>query len=134
MSTTPTSNELAQNRTGLADLRSHLANERTHLAYMRTCVSLIGFGITLSKFAEYLEQSKALNPGATGPLLRTTQHVGLGMVALGLLLAIWSLYRYRHVNHDIKTAQFRPLDRAITTMTLLFLLLGGLTAAWLFRV
>ena len=32
MSTTPTSNELAQSRTGLADLRSHLANERTHLS------------------------------------------------------------------------------------------------------
>jgi putative membrane protein len=130
---TPTSNELAQSRTGLADLRSHLANERTHLAYLRTCVSLIGFGITLNRFAEFLQQNDTMKVGAAGPMLRDTGNVGTGMVVLGIALAMWSLYRYKRVNHDIQRASFRPMDRAITLLTLLFLLIGGITAVWLFR-
>ena len=128
---TPNANELALQRTSLGTLRSHLANERTHLAYIRTCVSLIGFGITLNRFAEFLQQHKTLGEGAPRPLLRSTGDVGAGMVVLGLLLAAWALYRYWHVKHDIETAAFRPMDRAIFVMTLLFLLLGGVTAAWL---
>ena len=133
MSAAPTSNELAQSRTGLADLRSHLANERTHLAYLRTSVSLIGFGITLSKFAEYLLQGDKLAMGAKLGPLRDTQNVGLGMVILGLVLACWSLYRYKRVNTDIKNASHRPMDRAIMVLTLIFILVGGVTAAWLFH-
>ena len=133
MSTTPTSNDLAQSHTGLADLRSHLANERTHLAYLRTCVSLIGFGITLNRFAEFLQQNDTMKVGAAGPMLRDTGNVGTGMVVLGIALAMWSLYRYKRVNHDIQRASFRPMDRAITLLTLLFLLIGGITAVWLFR-
>jgi putative membrane protein len=134
MSTQPTSNELAASRTGLADLRSHLANERTHLAYLRTCVSLIGFGITLNRFSVFLQQGDKLQAGQRLGVLRDSANVGLGMVVLGILLACWSLYRYKHVNTDIKTARFRPMDRAVIGMTLVFLLLGGVTAAWLFHV
>ena len=134
MSTQPTANELAASRTGLADLRSHLANERTHLAYLRTCVSLIGFGITLNRFSVFLQQGDKLQVGARFGALRDTANVGLGMVVLGLVLACWSLYRYKHVNTDIRNARFRPMDRAVVTLTLVFLLVGGVTAAWLFRV
>ena len=124
---------LAVYRTDIANLRSHLANERTHLAYLRTCVSLIGFGITLNRFAVFLQQGNKLQPGQTFGMLHDTQNVGLGMVVLGIVLACWSLYRYRHVNVDIRNARFRPMDRAVVTMTLVFLLIGGVTAAWLFR-
>lgn len=133
MSATPTSNELAASRTGMADIRSHLANERTHLAYLRTSVSLIGFGITLSKFAEYLLQGDKLAAGARLGPLRDTQNVGVGMVVLGILLACWSLYRYLRVNQDIKNAKHVPMDRAIMVLTLIFILVGGVTAGWLFR-
>lgn len=123
---------LGMRRTGLADLRSHLANERTHLAYLRTAVSLVGFGITLNRFSVFLrQQGTVAEQQHAGPLLRSTENVGTGMVVLGLVLAAWALYRYRHVNRDIRTGQFRPLDGAVWTITLLFLLLGGLTALWL---
>ena len=123
---------LGERRTGLADLRSHLANERTHLAYVRTAISLISFGITLNRFAVFLEQQGTLKPGqGTGHLLRNTEHVGGGMVALGLVLTVWSLYRYWHVNRDIVQANFRPLDGAVYTLTVLLFLLGGLSAVWL---
>jgi len=127
----PSSTDLAVKRTGLADLRSHLANERTHLAYLRTCVSLVGFGITLNRFAVYLREHDQLGATTSRRLLHNTENVGAGMIVLGLALAIWSLYRYWHVNADIKNASFRPMDRAVEGITLLFILIGGVTAAWL---
>ena len=122
---------LALQRTGLADLRSHLANERTHLAYLRTAVSLVGFGITLNRFSVFLQQQGTVKQGQGGPLLRSTENVGLGMVALGLALAIWAMYRYWRVNQDIQRGHFRMMDGAVWTITLLFVVLGGLTALWL---
>lgn len=122
---------LSVQRTGLADLRSHLANERTHLAYLRTAISLFGFGITLNRFSLFLEE-KGMAPNQGGLMLRGTENTGAGMVVVGLALLVWSLYRYWHVNQDIREAQFRPLHRAIITVTLLLLLLGGVTTTWLF--
>ena len=122
---------LGMRRTGLADLRSHLANERTHLAYLRTAVSLVGFGITLNRFSVFLQQQGTVEKGQGGPLLRSTENVGLGMVALGLVLAGWALYRFRRVNQDIKSGHFREMDGAVLTITVLFLFFGGLTALWL---
>ena len=125
--------QLAVRRTGLADLRSHLANERTHLAYLRTAISLISFGITLNRFSVFLQQQGTLTPGeGTRHMLRDAGNVGIGMVMLGLALVLWSLYRYWHVNRDILGADFRPLKGSVVAYTLLVILLGGLSAVWLF--
>jgi len=123
---------LSIHRTGLSDLRSHLSNERTHLSYLRTSISLIGFGITLNRFSLYLQQSGKIAAGQEGPLLRSSENAGSGMVVVGLVLVAWSLYRYRHVNEDIRRGVFRPLDRSVVTLTVLLLLSGCVTAAWLF--
>ncbi|QDH71833.1 DUF202 domain-containing protein [Lysobacter alkalisoli] len=119
-------------RTGLADLRSHLANERTHVAYLRTSISLIGFGITINRFSIFLQEHGKLASDQTGPMLRSSEHAGAGMVVIGLALIVWSLYRYWHVNQDIETARFRPLHRAVIMLTVLLVLAGGFTAFWLF--
>jgi putative membrane protein len=124
--------KLSIKRTGLSDLRSHLANERTHLAYLRTSISLIGFGITINRFSVFLQEHGKLAVGETGPMLRSSEHAGAGMVVIGLVLIVWSLYRYWHVNQDIENAQFRPLHRAVISLTVLLVLAGGFTAAWLF--
>lgn len=123
---------LSIKRTGLSDLRSHLANERTHLSYLRTSISLIGFGITLNRFAVFLQEHGKLAVDGTGPVLRSTENAGAGMVVIGLALIVWSLYRYWHVNQDIETARFRPLNRAVVMLTVLLVVAGGFTAAWLF--
>lgn len=122
---------LATRRTGLADLRSHLANERTHLAYLRTSVSLVGFGITLNRFSVFLQQQGTAAQDGSGPLLRSTENVGLGMVVLGLVLAAWAMYRYWHVDKDIKRGTFHSMNGAVMTLTILFLFFGGLTELWL---
>lgn len=123
---------LSVHRTGLSDLRSHLANERTHLAYLRTAISLIGFGITINRFSLFLQEKGKVATDPTGPLLRSSEHAGAGMVVVGLVLLAWSLYRYWHVNQDIRKAQFRPLHRAVIAVTALLILLGGVTTIWLF--
>lgn len=126
------STELAVHRTGLADLRSYLANERTHLAYLRTAVSLIGFGITINRFSIFVQEKGVQVESHVVPAFRTSEYAGAGMVVIGLILVLWSLYRYWHVTQDIAKARFRPLHRAVTTLTLLLLLAGGTTSFWLF--
>lgn len=123
---------LSIKRTGLSDLRSHLSNERTHLSYLRTAISLIGFGITINRFSLYLQEHGRITENQTGPMLRSSEHAGAGMVVIGLALIVWSLYRYWHVNQDIERAHFRPLHRAVVMLTVLLVLAGGFTAAWLF--
>lgn len=123
--------KLSVKRTGLSDLRSHLSNERTHLSYLRTAISLIGFGITLNRFSVFLREQGRIAAESTRPMLRETEYTGAGMVVLGLMLIVWSLYRYWHVNQDIRRAVFRPLHRAVVALTILLILLGGTTALWL---
>src|SRR5688572_19725656 len=118
-------------RTHVSNLRSHLANERTHLAYLRTTVSLIGFGITINRFSIYLIQQKQA-PKGTHLMLRDTSNAGLGMVVLGLLLLVWSIYRYWRVEQDIERGQYVPHRRGTLVTSIGMLLLGGLTALWLF--
>lgn len=121
---------LATYRSRLANLRSHLANERTHLSYLRTSVSLIGFGITINRFGIYLLQNDRAPQGRL--LLRDAGNAGLGMVILGLLLLAWSVYRFWRVSRDVEQGQFVSRYRATVTASIGLLLLGGLTALWLF--
>jgi putative membrane protein len=127
-----TSNDLAAERTDLSHLRSHLANERTHLAYLRTAVSLIGFGITLNRFSSYLLQNGALSPEPTRFVLRNTENVGGGMVALGIAVMIWSLHRFWRVSEDIERARYVPRYRPVLLLTAGMVALGGVSAVWLF--
>lgn len=117
-------------RTHVSNLRSHLANERTHLSYLRTTVSLIGFGITLNRFSMYLLQQK--QTPRVEPMLRDSGNAGVGMVVLGLLLLLWSIYRYWRVGTDIERGQYVARQKGTLIASLGLLLLGGLTAAWLF--
>jgi putative membrane protein len=118
----------------LAQYRTQLAVRRTDLADLRTAVSFISFGITLNRFSVFLEQQGALMPGQHArEMLRDTGNVGAGMVILGLVVVLWSLYRFWHVNRDIASGNFRPLTRAVIIYTFFVLALGGISAVWLFR-
>ncbi|HEY5803998.1 MAG TPA: DUF202 domain-containing protein [Lysobacter sp.] len=119
-------------RTHVSNLRSHLANERTHLSYLRTTVSLVGFGITLNRFSMYLVQEKELTVHHSRHFLRDAGNAGLGMVVLGLLLLMWSIYRYWAVGRDIERGQYISHQKGTLAASIGLLLLGGLTAVWLF--
>lgn len=114
-----------------AKIRTHLANERTHLAYLRTTVSLIGFGITINRFSLYLIQNDDAPQGGR-LFLKDVGNAGLGMVGLGLALLIWSLYRYWRVSLDIEHGRHVPRHKGMIVASIGLLLMGGLTALWLF--
>ena len=117
--------------TDLARGRTHMANERTHLAYLRTTVSLIGFGITINRFSTYLIQNDQA-PSGGRLLLHDASNAGFGMVLLGLALLVWSLVRYWQVSGDIERGVIVARHRATTVFSIGLLLIGGLTAVWLF--
>ncbi|MGH8038451.1 MAG: YidH family protein [Stenotrophomonas sp.] len=121
----------ALSSTLLAKVRTHLANERTHLAYLRTTVSLIGFGITINRFSLYLIQNDDA-PHGTRLFLRDVGNAGFGMVLLGLALLVWSLYRYWRVSLDIERGLYVPRHKGMIVASIGLLLMGGLTALWLF--
>ena len=118
-------------RTRVSNLRSHLSNERTHLSYLRTTVSLVGFGITLNRFAIYLIQ-QGKQPESTRRMLHDAGHAGIGMVVLGMLLLLWSIYRYWQVGQDIERGQYIARQKGTLVASFGLLALGGLTAVWLF--
>jgi len=121
--------QLAVYRTFVSNIRSHLANERTHLAYLRTAISLIGFGITINRFAQWLLQSEL--KGSPLPLV-DVRHAGSFMVILGVLLLAWSLYRFWVVSKDIEYGRFVAHYRATFIASIGVLVLGGGSALWLF--
>lgn len=65
-------------------------------------------------------------------MLRDTGNVGMGMVAIGLCLLLWSLWRFWKVSRDIERGHFVPHYRAVFVISLGLLLAGGLSAVWLF--
>jgi putative membrane protein len=109
-----------------------LSNERTHLSYLRTAISLVSFGITLNRFSIYLQEKKDVGTQSGALHLRDTENVGAGMVVLGLLILIWSLYRYRLVSQAIEAGNYNPRHRMVLILTLGILFLGGISAVWLF--
>jgi len=124
-------NRLSLRQTALADLRSNLANESTHLAYLRMTISLVVFGITLNQFSQFMLDQRRFAPG-TGPILRNTEHAGAGMVILGLLVALWSLYRYWTVRQAIRHGHYRPFDVAVAVLSLVLIIPAAMTVFWIF--
>ena len=126
--------DLSEHRTALSDSRSLLANERTHLGYLRTGVALMSFGITLNRFAIFLMQEGKAGDRTPEQILQrveSTEHVGIGMVVLGILMLVWSLFRYRKVNRDILVARLKPSRISVVGLTLAIILLACATTIYL---
>jgi putative membrane protein len=126
--------DLSEHRTALSDSRSLLANERTHLGYLRTAVALMSFGITLNRFAIFLVQDRDAGGMTTAQIaqrVESTEHVGIGMVVIGVVLLIWSLVRYHHVNHHILVARLKPSRFSVIALTVAIILTGAATTVYL---
>jgi putative membrane protein len=75
----PGANELAGQRTDLALERTIMAAERTLLAWIRTAIAMIGFGFTVYKFIELLNQQGTVQP------LWKARNLGLSFIAIGTI-------------------------------------------------
>ena len=123
------SNDLAVERTGMAEGRTKLASkrtkfaaERTLMAWMRTSFSLISFGFTIHKFFQYLSQIDKVSAGivASGP-----KNLGLVLVVLGVALLIVATIEHvlfmKELNRE--TGSHFKISSAIV-FSILFLLIG----------
>ena len=122
-------NRLAMRQSGLAELRANLSNESTHLAYLRMAISLVVFGISLNQFSQFLQDQNRMGLG--GLLLRNTEFAGAGMVILGVVVSLWSLFRYWVVRQAIQRGHSRPFDVAVVILTLLLVIPAVATVAWI---
>jgi putative membrane protein len=123
------------------DIGNHLANERTFLAWTRTSISVIVFGFVVAKFGITLRQLLQLRPasvlgGASAAGSGAALHqssvsvaIGVGFMAMAVVMALVSLVRYRQTMRRIETGEFRPA-RAIVffvgAATVLFGLILGI--------
>ena len=87
-------------------IRTRLALERTIMAWMRTSVSLIGFGFTIVQFFQRLGSMEGVAP-ALRP--QAPRHLGLAMIACGVLGLLVSAWQYRRLVQYLWSDQFKSI-------------------------
>ena len=106
--------------------REHLANERTFLAWIRTSIALMGFGFVIVKFALFLKQiSIMLEDKLVTPSKGFSAVVGVVMVGLGILIAIFAFWQFRRIGKQINEDSYVPSNMLSVFLTLA-LLIGGI--------
>jgi uncharacterized membrane protein YidH (DUF202 family) len=89
----------------------------------------MGTDITLNRFSIYLSENNTLPKGRL--TLRDTTNIGTGMLFLGILMMIWSLFRYENMYKQIANHEFKRPNRITMVGTSLLVVAGGLSALWL---
>jgi putative membrane protein len=74
--------ELAMRNTGMAFQRTRMGADRTLMAVIRTSLALIGFGFTIFKFFEQLQEARVLKGAASA------RNFGASLAVLGIVLLI----------------------------------------------
>jgi putative membrane protein len=102
--------------------RTRLANERTYLAWWRTGLTSLAVGIGAGKIAPEL---------ADGPHWPYVV-VGAAYSVLGIAFVAYGFRRLREVDRAVTRGEWQPPDnRLVALLTLVGVVLGGLTIALL---
>lgn len=109
-------------------VREHLANERTHLAYVRTALSLFAFGMAINQFSAFVMERHAPE---RAHFFIAGWRAGLGMVISGVVLALWSGWRFDQVTRDIERGTYHPSRVAMWALSAGVLVLSALAIVWL---
>jgi putative membrane protein len=98
--TTPTANELAEQRTDLAIHRTVMAADRSLMAWIRTGLSLISFGFTIYKL---LQEAARLVQERGGALRNdhSPRNVGLFLTGLGTIAIMIGTIEYWQTQKDL---------------------------------
>lgn len=109
----------------------HLANERTVLAWVRTSIAVMTFGVALNRFSLFLlefqrttETERAVN--------RHAETVGIGLIALGVLIMFGAAWHYLHVANAIDRDIYRPRRFVVIGMSFAVVAIGGMALILLF--
>lgn len=106
----------------------HLANERTFLAWIRTSIAIMGFGFVVVKFALFVKQiSLALNKrDAVLPGGGYSSQIGILLVAVGVIMALYSYLRYRITEKQLLNKAYKPSLVPALLLTIGILIIGTL--------
>ncbi|MCK9376794.1 MAG: DUF202 domain-containing protein [Syntrophobacterales bacterium] len=111
----------------VGDSKDHQANERTFLAWIRTSVGIMVFGFVVEKFSFFLKElyhlvgKQSHIPKATTSSYGSASIIGIALVALGTMLALGAILRYKKVQREIDEGTYRPslvLDIFLATIVL----------------
>ena len=109
----------------------HLANERTLLAWIRTSIAVITLGVAINRFSLFLMEVHQLAPESRVSNLHA-EKVGIGLVALGIVLLCGGTWHYLHVGRTIENETYRPANRTLVLTSLAIGVVGGSALIWLF--
>ena len=111
----------------------HLANERTFLAWIRTSIAIMGFGFVVVKFTLFIKQISIVL-GDKANLLPSKGYstsIGVLLVVMGVVLALYSYLRYRITAKQITNRAYKPSFTLSLLVTLSILIIGVLLIIYL---
>jgi putative membrane protein len=115
---------------GTGKASDHLANERTFLAWIRTSISIIVFGFVVAKFGITLREFLRVQ-GSAAHENGASLIIGVGFIAMGILLALAAWFRYQSTMRRIETGDFKPARAIVTALAVVAALFGIILAAYL---
>lgn len=108
----------------------HLANERTFLAWIRTSISIVVFGFVVAKFGITLREFLRVQ-GDTQHESGMSLAIGVGFMAMGIFMALVSLFRYRTTMKRLNADDFQPAGPIVTILAVVAALFGVILAIYL---
>lgn len=110
----------------------HLANERTFLAWIRTSIALMGFGFVIVKFAVFVREMIQMVDSNTRNYTRESVIIGIFMVVLGALAAVFGYVQFCKVRKQIEKESYRSNQSLNLILTVLVVVLSSLLIFYLF--
>jgi len=123
--------ELKTQQKKLHHVTEHLANERTILAWIRTAIAVITLGVGINRFSLFLVEFSHIVPDGKPINAHAAEELGIGLVALGLLVMVGGMIHYLHVADAIDAESYRPSRLGVVATASAVLLLGGASLAWM---
>lgn len=121
MDTPRTTNQLAADRTELAWGRTVMALERSMMAWIRTSLSLIGFGFTIFKFLQTMQ-----NGGTSHMRENAPRNLGLFLIFLGMGLLILAIIQFKRAMGKVQQFSGTKPQFSISLVGAIGVLIAGL--------
>lgn len=117
----------------IANPSDHLANERTFLAWVRTSIAIMGFGFMVVKFALFIKQISLVFTSKLTvlPSKGYSTQIGVLLVAVGALMALYSYMRYRATEKQLLNKCYKPSLLPALLLTMAILIVGTLLVVYL---
>jgi putative membrane protein len=109
----------------------HLANERTFLAWIRTSIALMGFGFVIVKFAVFVKQVSYLIHDKNIIPNGNSSKIGIVMILLGAVVAIYSFVNYKIIKRRIEANKFYTDDKLSLFVTIVIIISSILMTIYL---